>query len=546
MLSSWGGNPSSQVDLVALAGGTAPKVDTAFEVGVMGGAKAVSLSVCVPALAPPAPQTLPPPSLDSEGPADYHVGLAFSQFFLNNALYEAHQSGTLCLSIDASQVPALSTALFKIPLPSLGVVSGNTTQDAPMMIVLRPLGNPVLHIGEGTFDPTTKKPIKPLLTIEVTDVRIDIYAMIEDRFVRLFTLGADIKVPVSLDIEGCPMTILPALGDLKEMIVIRSDVPTNAEILAEDPQALAQLIPMILGMAEPVLATAIKPISVGDISGFRLSVSEIKGIDRIGTTDDFNYLAAYATLGPAGQCGTTFGPRSHARLVEARIPSADQMQLRRDRPLPWPTAVLEVSADDAPGHSRPMEYAWRVDGGLWSTWFDGPRLTVEHPILIEPGHHRIEVRARLAGNPQAIGAASEPVPFVVDWEPPAVTLVPDEAKGLLAVQARDVVSPAETLRYAYRVGGGTLSSFGAARPIDLEAVKAAGSVEVQVMDEAGLVGRATWSAPLSAKMALAASGTGGAGDVPVPQHVGCSAGGAGLAPLAMLALIPVAMRRRRR
>jgi hypothetical protein len=120
------------------------------------------------------------------------------------------------------------------------VVAGSDTKDAPMLVVLRPLGVPVLHIGEGTFNPSTQKPIEPLLTVELADLRIDLYALVEDRFVRLFTVAADVKVPLSLIVEGCPMTVQPALGDLGEMIVIRKDVPNNAELLAEDPSALTE------------------------------------------------------------------------------------------------------------------------------------------------------------------------------------------------------------------------------------------------------------------------------------------------------------------
>jgi hypothetical protein len=303
---------------------------------------------------------------------------------------------------------------------------------------------------------------------------------------------------------------------------------------------------MILGMAEPVLATAIKPVPVADMNGFRIHVDQLKGVTRVGTSDDFYYLGLYATLGLAGQC-ENWGPHARARLAQAIIPPAEQMVLRKDQPLPWPKAILEVGADDLPGKSRPMEYAWRVDGGLWSTWFDGPQLTVEHPVLMVPGHHRLEVRARIAGESQLVGLPSEPVPMIVDWEAPRVRLRPDAEAGLLQVEASDAVSAPEALRYAYRVGDGALSDFGAARPIDLAAVRSAGAVEVQVMDEAGLVGKAVWKAPLASAIAPTSkpASVGAAGGDILPQHVGCSAGGAGLALLA-LGFLPIALGRRRR
>jgi hypothetical protein len=61
------------------------------------------------------------------------------------------------------------------------------------------------------------------------------------------------------------------------------------------------------------------------------------------------------------------------------------MALRAGHKLPWPKAVLDVWADDLPGKDRTMEFAWRVDGGLWSTWLPGPTLEVQHPALV--GRH---------------------------------------------------------------------------------------------------------------------------------------------------------------
>ncbi|MBI5547880.1 MAG: hypothetical protein HY901_28690 [Deltaproteobacteria bacterium] len=543
LLAAWGGDPASKIDLLAMAGGEAPKIDTALQTPMVGGVKAVNQSPCVPQLAAPPAQAVPPPTLEADAPADYHVGVAMSQDFLSRLLHEAHQSGSLCLNLESAQVPMLNSGLFKMALPSLGVLSGSATQDAPMRVVMRPLGAPQLKIGEGTYDPTTKKPIKPLVTLEITDLRVDIYALIEDRYARLFTLAVDVRVPVSLVIEGCPMTVLPALGDFKQMIVIRKDVPGNAELLAEDPAALTQLIPVILGMAEPVLAASLKPFSVPDMNGFRVRINQLKGVTRVGQTDDFHYLGAYATLGLAGQCAS-WGPAAKARLVASRIPEREQMALRADRPLPWPVAVLEVSADDVPGRARPMEYAWRLDGGFWSTWLDGPRLEVEHPALVMPGRHRIEVRARIAGEPALVGPPGQSVTMVVDWEPPRVSLRQDLAHGLLISEASDSVSPPQTLRYAYRVGEGPLSSFGALRPIDLQAVAAEGSVEVHVVDEAGLVGMARWEAPHATALNAQRGSSFEAGQGVDSRAAGCSVAGSGMGLLA-LSMLPWALRRRR-
>jgi hypothetical protein len=209
-------------------------------------------------------------------------------------------------------------------------------------------------------------------------------------------------------------------------------------------------------------------------------------------------------------------------------------------------AVLHVSAADLPGKARPMEFAWRVDGGLWSTWFDGPRLEVEHPALIMPGHHRLEVRARIAGEPALVGVPGPPVTFVSDWEPPRVRLTADHAAGLVTVEASDGVTGPQGLSFAYRVGEGALSPFGAARPIDLAAAQAAGGVEVQVRDEAGLVGVAAWRTPQAAAVSGKVGAVGAAAGSAAPESgAGCTAAGPGLSLLAV-GLLPFALRRRSR
>ncbi len=545
MLGDFGVDPNAKVDIFAAAGGQ-NSLDTsggAFQTGLLGGAKAIAPAPCVADLPAPALQNVPLPNLQGEGPANHHVGLAVSQYFLNYAMYETHRSGALCLSIGSKSFSMLSTGLFKTFLPSLGTVAGTETRDAPMLVQLRPLAMPEVKIGEGTFDPVTKKPLKPLIQLALKDMSIDFFALIEDRYARIFTLTADIAVPLSLIVESnatCNQAVTPALGDLKQLIT--NIKTTNSEILAEDPQALAQLIPAILGMAEPALASALAPIAVPDMNGFRVKLDSLKGINQVsGRPDEYHHLGVFATLGVAGQCAS-YGPETFARLIASRIPSKEQMELRADRALPWPVAVVEVDSLDVLGNGRLKEYAWRVDGGLWSTWFDGPRLEIEHPIFLMQGKHVIEVRSRIAGETDMADPTPAQVDFVVDWEAPTVALRPDVTNNRLLVLSKDNVTPPGELEFAYRLGDEPLSGFGAAREIDLAAVEPFGSVEVQVRDGAGHVASATWKAPKLGSAIEDPSASVSAADAS-SSGFGCSAAGAGFGWAALGAL---ALLRRRR
>ncbi len=495
LLGNFGVSMESQLD-VSVAAGSSVSVDQGINLGTRAGVKALQTAECVPTLPAPQMGLVEAPNFDAEATpgSPYHVGLGISKPFLDLTMHQAHQSGALCMNMSSASVGLLNTGLFKTFLPSLGRLATRDGKDAPMMVVLRPAQVPQISVGEGTFDPTTKKPIKPLLTLAMPDLSVDFYAMLDDRFVRLFSLTADVNIPLSLIFEGCS-SVQPALGDLKQLVTnIRT---ANSEILAEDPKVLADLIPAVIGLAEPALAGALKPFELPAMGGFKLRVSETKGLSLIPGTDTFNHLGVYAELMPASAMCATVAPATSAALARSFIPGPEQMKLQ-GQALPWPVAVLDVSAVGAKGTA---EFAWRVDGGLWST-FLAPnaqgQLEVSHPVFLLQGRHVIEVRSRMAEQPHGVSAPVA-VDFLVDWSAPEIALTADREAGVLKVSARDVITPTGRLQFAYRVGEGALSSFGPERVVDLEAVEAAGGLELQVRDEAGNVGVAFWRVPKTAE-----------------------------------------------
>lgn len=545
-LSGFGIPTEAQLD-VSVAAGSSVKVDQGINLGTRAGVSSLNVADCVPIF--PAPQLAPAPvpDFDAEGPRDmsgnpvpYHVGLGISKSYLDLAMHHAHQSGTLCVAMTSSTVGLLNTGTFKTFLPSLGKLVTRDGKDAPMMIVLRPGQVPQVTIGEGTFDPATKKPIKPLLRLDMPELTIDFYAMLDDRYVRLFSLTADISVPLSLIFEDCS-SVTPALGDLKQLI---SNIRTaNSELLAEDPKVLTDLIPAVIGFAEPAVAGALKPFALPALGAFKLKVDATKGLANIGGTESYNHLGIYAQLMSANAQCATATPRTLVFLKRSIIPSSEDVRLA-GKPLPWPTAVLGVSAQG--GEGTP-EFAYRVDGGLWST-FLAPNaegeLEVSHPRLLLQGNHLIEVRSRLAEHPHGV-SAPVPIGFTVDYDAPEVLLTADRAHGVLLVSARDTVTPDAELRYAYRVGDDAPSDFGPSRIIDLAAIEARGGVEVLVKDGAGHIGRASFRVATLVERPEADALVPGAVDA-ADAAGGCSSAGGGLlGAWALLAGAGMMWRRRR-
>ena len=490
-LGAFGAPANAQMDL-SFAAGSSVAVDQGLSFGTRVGVKAVNVATCVSPMAAPPIVAVAAPNFDLEAPSrtlpdggttrSYHAALGFSSPFLNLTFHEAHQAGALCLQLDTNNVGLINTGLFKTFLPSLGKLATRDGKDAPMMVVLRPGAAPTIVVGEGTVDPVTKRPIKPLIQLALNQLSIDFYAMLDDRYARLFTLTADIKLPLSLIFEGCDK-VTPAIGDLRMLI---TNVRTaNSEMLAEDPSVLEQLIPAVIGLAEPAVAGGLGAFALPSLGNFKLRVTGVKGLGQISGTETYNHLGMFAELLPAMATCAVTAPKTLATLRASEIPRAADMRLVGQK-LTWPAALLDVQAQGSAGAA---EFAVKIDDGMWGEFYaaENGQLRVSHPRFLIQGQHTISVRARNAEDPQGI---SEPVmvPFFVDWDAPEVRVSVDRQSDLVIVKARDVLTPDDQLQYAYAIGEAMPGPFGAERPISLSAIEAQGGVRVLVKDSVGNVG----------------------------------------------------------
>lgn len=539
-LGRFGAPPDAQLDL-SFAAGSSVTVDQGLSFGTRAGLKAVSVAPCVTPMPAPPVFNVAAPNFDFEAPTRtfpdggttraYHAAVGLSSQFLNLAFHEAHQAGALCLQLDTNNVGLLSTGLFATLLPSLGTLAVRDGKHAPMMVALRPARPPTIAVGEGTVDPVTKRPLKPLLELNLVDLSIDFFALIDDRFVRLFTLTADIALPLSLTFEGCD-TVTPAIGDVRMLITnVRT---SNNELLAEDPRVLEQLIPAVIGLAEPALANALTGFSLPAFGAFKLRVTGVKGLGNFSGTETYNHVGLFAELLPAmAQCAV-LAPLTTASLRASEVPTAAQMKIVPGRALTWPAAVLDVGATGVPGT---LEFSTRVDDGLWTGFSPSADGTVRvaHPRLLIQGHHTLWVRSRTAENPNGVSAPVA-VPFTVDWDAPVVRARRDRASDLLEIEAHDVITADDDLRFAYAVGDEPVSSFGLQRPISLSAVEARG-VRVLVRDLSGNVGETRFEAKQLRELREV--------EVPkvaseLPASAGCA-----VAPVSALWLLGLVLARRR-
>ncbi len=375
-------------------------VNDGVEMRMIGGAD-TERHVCVPEPDPAeVPSNQPPPRLPFgqfndmvPGTATpFMAGIGVSDAFLDWFMYKAFLSGLLCLSIDTETTGGLlSSGTLSALLGSLNTLTGG--RNTPLKLQLVPNHVPTIDIGAGTFttDADGNRIMdEPLLNIYMPGVGIDFYVLIDERWVRVVTLTQDITLKLGLDFLP-DNTVLPILDE--NSVQLDNVVATNYELLAEDPQALEDLVPTLIGMFLPMLTGSLGAIEIPPVEGFVLTIEAVQGdLPRPGT-DTFEYMGLYANLDLAAN--PLPAPRAtRANLVAVRTPVRSRMSIFAPGGPQYPEVVVAVGADAGPA----AEYSWRLDGGAWSLFQSGPELTIHDPRLALSGDHRLEIRSRTQGD----------------------------------------------------------------------------------------------------------------------------------------------------
>ena len=367
-LGALGAPANSAIELSLGAGGSAVASSTGLTAGLRGGAKEVVVADCVAPAQRPAPQMLGLPDFDLDAPGPSDVGLSVSGQMISEMLFRAQQSGALCLELGNETVAALESDLLATLLPSLGLITEG--KNVPLRIVIRPVNPPSAVVGEGTVD-NDGRPLDPLVRLNWQGVEIDAYALIDDRQARLFTVAADMSLPLGVTLDGCS-GITPIIGDITGAITnVRVK---NSEMLAEPLTVLQNLVPSLLTLAEPQLAMGLQSFTIPEFNGFQLQLVGARGIGRVSGSTTYNHVGIYADLLSGTQMCKAKTKRVSSQLVRSAVKSKD-------------SASLEARVG--------LEYSWRVDKGLWSSWQKADslgHLAVQHPRLLLGGQHVIEVR----------------------------------------------------------------------------------------------------------------------------------------------------------
>ena len=491
------------------------------------------------------------PALDA---SKLFVGVGVAGTFVNKLLYDVYSAGALCLNITSSTSSFISTGTFNTFLPSLHELTHGA--DAPMIIAMRPKSLPTVRVGRNTTQMDAKLgkiPLDPLLHISIPDVHLDFYALIEDRYVRLFTLATSIDLPLSVDVTPAGNAVTPVLGSLGS--VLGKTSASNSEMLADDLSAVTDLLKLATNLAQPLIANVLSQFALPDVLGLRLRILALNGVVPMtaGQTD------CGPTTGPgcehigifAGMCfvggdpsdpascpdsgNGSYSVHTRAALEGVTLPTIDALRAGK-----LPEVRLAVSA--LSGRTAETQYSYRVDGGLWQMWrrADAGLLALSDGSFMLQGVHRIEVRAKDEDLDASADRTPVSVEVLIDWEAPVVKLVLDG--GTLKTLAQDNVTARELLQFSYRAAGGEWTAYGASKDYPLTAVGGEdGALQVRVRDGAGNVAEAAWGD--TASLGEAATLT-PAKLAAAKAQGGCASAQGGWSALAVLGL--AALRRRRR
>ena len=477
------------------------------------------------------------------------VAIGLSRTFLDLVGFHVYNSGTLCLDIGGSAIPQLNAGTLSVIVGSLG----NVIEDrkAPLTLVLRPQTPLTFTVGAGDMN-------DPLIHIGISDMRIDFYAWMEERYVRLLTMAVDINVGLNLTVTkdaNMKPAIQPMLvGVDAKNVTIRV---SNTDLLQETPAALEAVFPSLINIATGALGGVVKPIALPAVAGF--SLDNLK-IQRVQTSQD-DFVAIYGTIitgtpAPLIDWSNPNAPRTfssvrvNAAVAELKVPSANELQANFGERIAGilpsrPTVKLALGTIDNVGLD--VEYAWRVDNGFWRPWTRDSNPTLQEDAFLLQGHHKIDVRSRVVND---WSTESEPVSLdvLIDSVPPELHPARNEQDhSRFDFGGFDVVSDADKLQYAWAAAGAERSEWSSTSSMRYDQASeitlgGARKLVLYAKDEAGNVASAAYD--------LGSLEFHGRSTAPSAGGCGCFVagrdgdGGARGAMLAMLVMALVLLRRR--
>ncbi|MCL5278137.1 MAG: hypothetical protein M1517_10260 [Deltaproteobacteria bacterium] len=390
----------------------------------------------------------------------YDLGIGLSQDVLNELVYDLYTSGLTCININVNTFPSLASMLnvnaFKALVPAITDIADPNTYVAISLIPRSLSGNsppPVsVQLGhtlsQGGFKFTSPSTISTsMIYADIPNYQIDFYATVGGVQERMFTLNWNLQAGIDLDylvptplVGGKPTTY--GVLQLGALLVPQINQVTNIYpgITPYMAHGISQLIPTILSAAIGVnVSMPINLSALGINVGFWYigPDPEAGDADANGTPD---FLSMYAYAYGALNWGAILPSAQYDALMNQGAPHAyivvpdgsdvglapgtlalgtlsvdgKQSKLLGLKPL---DSVVNFVGYDPMDYDAPLDYSYRLDGGLWSPFTTSTQADL--PYLTE-GVHTFEVMARNEGNFSDLTPAC--LTFRVDSVPPTLSV----------------------------------------------------------------------------------------------------------------------------
>jgi hypothetical protein len=475
--------------------------------GMYGGAKAAPVSGCVNLSTLALPPGIPiPTELTDNTVKDWpagvdgpHLGIALSEEYTNYALAQMYNSGFLCIGLSTESQAMLTSGLFSILASSLKDL-GIQRESQQIAIVVRPNEAPTMAFGNGTNADTD-----PVMRLGLKNASFDFYVWSLDRFIRFMTATYDLDIPINLTVT--PEGLAPVI----EKLGVGNGTVTNSSLLREDPAALSGAIASLLeGQVGQALGGGIKPIDLNSAlssTGMELFIPEsVEGQGSPGLRklekDSHNFLGIFASLKmlEPGQ-----NPITSATTLEIFDKTIDKEGLSLETISATNAPKLRLQASSNLDGPQMVEYAYRVDQGVWHPWTRDRVFDIQDNYLRLQGRHVISARSRVVGQPMTQGAVGT-VEVLVDVDAPSIK-VSKVNDGRVSIDVRDLVSNSDATQVRTRLDDEAWSKWQAASALSSIAVGDATTLAIEAKDEEGNIA-STQQALIRGRASDVASGCG--------------------------------------
>ncbi len=441
----------------------------------------------------------------------YMVGIALREEMLDQLGYTLYNSALLCMTLD-SNMPSVGGYLDLIWTFYGGISNLVPGGNPPTAIQLQPSpplddSNPIeFTIGQNTWHyedeegtdyghtcpdseeiACTAKVDEPLLRIDINGLQLHMYAMVDERWYRAFTLKMDIGLPLAIDLTDGMLLPIIDIGGLE---IKNITAPYSA--LDLDLAATADNLGGLLGAVMPMLSNlvpAMEPMEIpmafdfnqDHVTDIRLVINALKGIDAKDTMEtQFGALGIYASMEvPSGARTveqTTVVDTEIVKIERRTMPTTEELRQGQ-----WPSLVLRVDGSDLDFDNDNLEYQYRVDQTAWSMWIPSNLLAIQSPMLAAQGEHTIYVRARDRRDGRSWDRLPAEITVRTDWTAPEIRVMQDN--NIVRFDVHDNTSNASGIVTRWRVAGD--STWSEANQVKLDALNLPVTLEVSATDESG-------------------------------------------------------------